>query len=710
MSVAYPSDLAHLRGALLTLNLALHRQLLRQRSPQGEQAPGEASADTWLDDHQVDTVLDELYAAGAPPEADSWERAPLATLTQLLDDARRRHREHEQAALRAGVPLRLPALAERLTLNEFEQQVVLLTLASEFDQRYERLYVLIADDSGRRLPTVDLALQLFAADPAGRAAGRRSFAPAAPLRALRIVQLTDNQGADTLLAAQLRLDPHLASFLLGGDAPDPALDGRLRRYCQPLHPTLAAALPADVASLTRHLRQRPAPLLALDGPDHALLLAAAAWLSDGAPLLVLAQEPEQSDDALARAIREARLQDAALAVIGAPAERLQRFVDAVLDRPRFVVSSAPLDVPGVRLHVPALDATGRERLWHAALEGAALDVGDLAERFRLTADEIAAAARQARVQAEARGREVTRADVLSSCRAHSAHALAGLAQPVESNQTWDDLVLPAATKAHIRGIEHWVRHRHTVYQRWGFARRTPLGRGLAVLFSGASGTGKTLAAGIVAGSLELDLYRIDLATVVSKYIGETEKNLGRIFDAAERANAILFFDEADALFGKRSEVKDAHDRYANIEVSYLLQRMEAYEGVAILATNFRQNLDGAFVRRLHVIVEFPLPSAADRERIWRLLLPASVPQSADVDLAFLARQFALSGGNIRNCALAAAFGAAADDECVTMRHLVQAVARELDKTAQPVLRTAFGPYHALVRSGREREDACGDDR
>src|SRR5205085_11756538 len=211
---------------------------------------------------------------------------------------------------------------------------------------------------------------------------------------------------------------------------------------------------------------------------------------------------------------------------------------------------------------------------------------------------------------------------------------------------WDDLVLPTATLRQVREVAAAIRHRHVVYEEWGFGERVPAGRGLKVLFAGASGTGKTMTAGVIARDLGLDLYRIDLAGGVSKYIGETEKNLDRIFRAARSSNALLFFDEADALFGKRSEVKDAHDRYANIEVAYLLQKMEEHEGAVILASNLSKNIDQAFSRRLHYILEFPRPDAPLRERLWQTILPPEVPINSDVDFGFLGRQFDLAGGDI----------------------------------------------------------------
>jgi SpoVK/Ycf46/Vps4 family AAA+-type ATPase len=229
-----------------------------------------------------------------------------------------------------------------------------------------------------------------------------------------------------------------------------------------------------------------------------------------------------------------------------------------------------------------------------------------------------------------------------------------------------------------------VAHAERVLGTWGFGRKLSLGRGVSVLFAGPSGTGKTMAAEVIAGDLGLDLYRIDLSTIVSKYIGETERNLERVFTAAESANVILFFDEADAVFGRRSEVRDSHDRYANLEVAYLLQRMEQYDGLAILATNLRENLDEAFVRRLEFVVTFPFPDEAHRRRLWEIHLPPDAPRADDLDLAHLAARFRLSGGNIKNVTLAAAFLAAAEDRPIGMAHLLRAVQREHQKLGRIV--------------------------
>jgi SpoVK/Ycf46/Vps4 family AAA+-type ATPase len=274
---------------------------------------------------------------------------------------------------------------------------------------------------------------------------------------------------------------------------------------------------------------------------------------------------------------------------------------------------------------------------------------------------------------------LTLADLADACREQSAGQLGDLAIKVDARCGWDELVLPAALYEHLKHLCEQVRHHHEVYGAWGFGAKTQRGRGLSALFSGPPGTGKTLAAEVLATDLGLDLYKVDLSGVVSKYIGETEKNLRRIFTEAQNSNAILFFDEADALFGKRTEVSDAHDRYANIETSYLLQKMEEYDGVVVLATNLPQNLDEAFTRRLRFVVEFPFPDADSRARIWRAHFPPAAPVSADIDIDALARELPVAGGNIKNIVLGAAFLAVADGTAIGREHVLRSARNEFDK-------------------------------
>jgi SpoVK/Ycf46/Vps4 family AAA+-type ATPase len=289
-------------------------------------------------------------------------------------------------------------------------------------------------------------------------------------------------------------------------------------------------------------------------------------------------------------------------------------------------------------------------------------------------------------------------DLELACRRHSNQRLNSVAHKITPLYRWDDLVLPADQSKMLREITAQVKHRSLVYEKWGFERKLSLGKGLNVIFAGQSGTGKTMSAEIIAGELRMDLYKIDLSNVVSKYIGETEKNLERIFTEAGESNAILFFDEADSIFGKRSEVKDAHDRYANIETGYLLQKMDEYEGIVILATNLRKNLDEAFVRRMHFVIEYPFPEEEDRYQIWSRVFPKEMPLAESVDLRFMARQFKIAGGNIKNIALTAAFLAASDgsDAVVEMLHLIRATRREFQKMGKLITETDFGMYYKWI--------------
>jgi AAA+ superfamily predicted ATPase len=337
-----------------------------------------------------------------------------------------------------------------------------------------------------------------------------------------------------------------------------------------------------------------------------------------------------------------------------------------------------------RLPMPTVPM--RQAAWERALAdlGPPVDLawaGPLANQFRLTPGQIHDAAAWAAHTCAMRGelQDMTLADLYAGCRSQSNHKLAELAQHIAPRYGWEDIVLPEDKLIQLREICSHVTHRYRVFGDWGFDRKLSHGKGLSVLFAGPSGTGKTMAAEIMAQALQVDLYKIDLSGVISKYIGETEKNLAKIFQEAESSNAILFFDEADAVFGKRTKISDAHDRYANIETSYLLQKIEEYEGVVILATNLRENMDDAFTRRMRFIVEFPFPDAASRQEIWQRHFPNEAPVMADLDYAWLAKQFQITGGNIKNIVLNAAFFAAEDGGAIGLEHVLCGARREFEK-------------------------------
>jgi SpoVK/Ycf46/Vps4 family AAA+-type ATPase len=342
----------------------------------------------------------------------------------------------------------------------------------------------------------------------------------------------------------------------------------------------------------------------------------------------------------------------------------------------------------------------RKQLWESMLEGniKGLDLDALSSKFSFSAGQIRDAIFIARNIAMVKtGKyELSMEDLYQGCKAQSNKNLSSLAKNITPRYTWNDIVLPRDLREQLKEVSGHIIHKGKVYADWGFDNKLSLGKGLNVLFSGPSGAGKTMAAEILAKEAGLDMYKIDLSTLVSKYIGETEKNLSKIFYEAQTSNAILFFDEADALFGKRSEVKDSHDLYANIEINYLLQKMEEYEGIVILASNFKSNIDEAFLRRIHFVIESPLPDENLREKIWRNIFPKETPLNKDVDYSFLSK-FKITGGNIKNIALNAAFLAAGDQGDVKMEHIIRATKREFQKMGKLCTAADFGGYYNLVK-------------
>jgi AAA+ superfamily predicted ATPase len=613
-------------------------------------------------------------------------------------------------------------ISQAFGLSEFDADVLLVALAPELDLRYERLYAYLQDDVSLRRPTVDLALNLLCADADEKLAARARFAPDAPLVDKRVLSLIPdpNRPEPPLLSHFLKVDDQIVAVLLGHHGLDP----QLASFCRYVEPStsldkLLVSVPvkASLRALSCDGGETDKPLrLYFRGPAGVGKRRAAEALARevGASLLVanLALAPAHGPEfgcALRRIFREAWFHGAIPYLEGFdglrsedPPVRLELLLEALASSRCMVViggadgwvpaAGRPLGVVTVGFPLPAF--AERRTCWHDELEAVDVslpesDLDALASLFRLTPVQIGDAV----ATAHQRARSPNLDDLFASARSQSGHELMKLARKIEPVYTWLDIVLPQDTVRHLRELCLRPTHRHLVMDEWGLDRKLSLGKGTNALFAGPSGTGKTMAAEVIASELALDLYKVDLSGVVSKYIGETEKNLDRIFTAAEGSNAILFFDEADALFGKRSEVRDSHDRYANIEISYLLQRMEEYEGLAILASNLRQNLDDSFVRRLAFAIHFPFPDEDRRRRIWEHVWGEETPLSDDLDFEFLARRFKLSGGSIKNVALAAAFLAAENGGRVTTAHVVRALRREFQKMG-----TAF-PQEELEPAG-----------
>jgi len=635
----------------------------------------------------------------AAPNAEaqlSWPQANQAHLAAEFARLRARlaDRATEPAAIRGVNDMDPPAAIDRLGavfgLSSFERDILLLCAGVEMDSALAAQCAEAQGGSQRIAPTFGLALAALA-EPHWSA-----LVPSGPLRRLRLIEGDPGRG---LTAAPLRIDERILHYLAGINLLDPRLASLL----------VPAPAPEAIAEEHREL----ARTIALDFTSHSATQSSLAPSSGQSPIVHLyGDDPEGQRDTAALAAAQAGRRLFALRAGEIPAdasglEQLMLLVsrESTLLQAALLVECGAAELTGPvrslieRLVAPAIIASRglfqasralaryelnkprpaeQKRLWQQAMGPAAdsLDgfLDNLAGQFRMSARAIhATAAMYGTAGPHA---------IWSGCRAAAQPRLEELAQRIVPAAAWDDLILPEAQKATLHQIAIQARHRMTVYETWGFAARGRRGLGVSALFAGESGTGKTLAAEVLAAELGLDLYRIDLSAVISKYIGETEKNLRQVFDSAEEAGAVLLFDEADALFGKRSDVKDSHDRYANIEVGYLLQRMESYQGLAILTTNLKSSLDRAFQRRLRFVVEFPFPDIAQREAIWRRAFPAATPTD-HINPAALA-QLKVPGGSIRNIALNAAFLAAAVDRPVAMANILEAARLEAGKNDRPL--------------------------
>ncbi|MGW7542620.1 ATP-binding protein [Streptomyces sp. NPDC054770] len=683
--VTVPDDAGqrHLTARLRLVERRIRHAVEQRRG--GDPAPDDPFRGLYLSETDLDRILSD--ATGGPPEAGD---------TALLEAEAEADRAEEA---RARLPLR--DLARNFALTPLDVELLLIAVLPETDRRFEQLYGYLNDDVTRRRAGIGLALELTGSGPPHSAA-RSRLAPCSPLvtGGLLLVEDTDRP----FLSRALRVPDRVVAHLLGEDTPDPALGGVLRP--PPAVPAAGSAAAGALGHAVRagarlaYLREEPG--------GGATTLAAAALAAASRPALhldlaVLAAEPVP-EPLLTELAREARLRGAA--VVAGPVDALTPDHSRLLRRltalpvpvlltgrtgwdPRWAEDSPLLVTAG------PLTPAQRESLWRQALDGARLDhgvdVGRLCAPLSLTPQQIARAGAAARRQSLLTDGPVTAAHLRAGVRAQNASGLERLARRIEPAVGWDDLVLPAATAANLGELALRARHRDQVLGAWRMRPGGGRGRGVLALFAGDSGTGKTMAAEVIAADLGLDLYVVDLSTVVDKYVGETEKNLERIFTEAAEVNGILLFDEADAVFGKRSEVKDAHDRYANLESAYLLQRLESFDGIAVLTTNLRANLDEAFTRRLDVVIDFPLPDAAQRRALWDVCLGRELPRGDGLDLDRCSR-FELAGGSIRACAVTAAYLAAEAGRPLAMADLVAAVQSEYRKLGRLLLPHEFPPH------------------
>ncbi|QHG18571.1 ATP-binding protein [Nostoc sp. ATCC 53789] len=614
----------------------------------------------------------------------------------------------QQALQEAAAAMPAPSALERVckifSLSSFERDLLLLCAGMELNGDFAKLCAITHGDLQRAYPTLSLGLSALPN------VHWDAIAPNAPLRHWRLIQIGDGHA---LTLSPVRIDERILHYLTGIQYLDERLAGIIEPLPEvsdlvPSHQDLAERV-AAVWSQADKINSLPIVQLCSSETTSKRAIAAAICQLQGLSLWVMPAQliplvPSELDNLIRLWTRETILSKCALLIdcneldnndmarLNAIARFIERTKGFLIVTSRERIGLGQRLVVNFDVHQPTSKEQGT--VWQDALGSMASQmngqVKTLVDQFNLSAATIRAACAEAAGQLAQKPDNDITSILWDACRVQARPRLDELAQRIEPSGDWEDLVLPEAQKQVLREIAAHVRQRSTVYNNWGFGGKSARGLGISALFAGASGTGKTLGAEVLAQKLRLDLYRIDLSSVVSKYIGETEKNLRRVFDAAEQGGVILLFDEADALFGKRSEVKDARDRYANIEVSYLLQRMESYPGLAVLTTNLKSAIDTAFLRRIRFVVQFPFPDTTQRAEIWRRVFPADTP-TADLDALQLAR-LNVAGGNIRNIALNAAFLAADAGEAVQMKHVLRAAQTEYSKLEKPLTDAEVGGW------------------
>lgn len=649
--------------------------------------------------------------------------------------------QKKKQTLEQGINLSMPKLAQRFHLKSSEVKMLIICLAPEIDSKYEKIYAYLQNDVTKKRPNVELILNLLSNSPDEKLQHRASIFQSALFKS-HILEFDDSQVIHSHnLSRPLKLDQHVVNFLLGNDEIDP----RIASFTKLIYPQqkfenfeIYEELKKNILEYVQQMYINPQNqniqlLFYFHGQNGTGKKTVAKYLSSnlGKPMIIcdignMKNSSRTFEEISTQLFLEARMHETVIyldhfdllfendeksnnlrSVISKNMEDLGSIIIAAGES-AFEIDKFPNIFPNI-MTFPPLSTPERKKLWDLLLKDQILenhiDTSELANKFRFTVGRIKDAILTAKNTASLRNQNKAHDAIISTnhlyegCRNQSNNKLISLAQKVHTNYHWNDIILPKYQKTQLKEIASYVKHKNIVFSDWGFEKKLSLGKGLNILFAGESGTGKTMTSTVIANELNLDLYKIDLSAVVSKYIGETEKNLDRIFKEAETSNAILFFDEADALFGKRSEVKDAHDRYANIEINYLLQKLEEHKEIVILASNMASNIDDAFVRRMNFRIEFPFPDEKNRLLIWKNIFPKNAPLDSNIDFDLLAKQFQISGGIIKNVAVLAAFFAAeSESKYITTKDLIKAIVREFKKMGKPCLNSDFGKFADMLNT------------
>jgi AAA+ superfamily predicted ATPase len=688
------SDLAR---RLRRSDLLLLRAVRRQRARPAMRAKGQFWGSVITDD-EVDALLRAHGEIDYVAEADGLDDAIMAS-----------------TAYRDAPGGRFSQLRKAFDLDGDDMDLVLLSLAPEISAGYGKIFAYLNDNLNQAYLTVDLATRVLRTERRQRLALQSRILPGTPLIQNRLLLLNPPDGTDTHTSRRVHPAPRLLRWLLQGDevalnpgatrmdtVRPPFIPAVTLQRLEQLAGSLSTPITVAIVGSTGGMREGSAmavarkagrPLVRIDVEraksylDQPNELVRDLMLDGSIPYLI--NIPDTQEEPALRA----QVMNLGSALVNLPYPICVGGTDR-----RAIAAMLGNDRPNVTIPVGRSTNAERVNAWTEALNRRTWDPSkavEIAERFYSVGGTTIERVLE-RAQAESGGREPELEVIWSACREAARPEFSGLAQHIIPKYKWEDLIIPDKVKHQLRGLENYLAQQETVMHRWGGAAIRPRGYGIKALFTGGPGTGKTMCAEVIAGSLGLDLFKVDLSSVISRWVGETEKNLREIFDAAEGGSTVILFDEGDALFGSRGEVKQAQDRFANQEVSFLLQRLEVFEGCAIITTNLQENIDEAFLRRFGAVVEFPMPTPSERAKLWERSIPKHAPRGADLDIGYLSRQFILAGGSIINAAINACVVAAAKDQPVGMQHVIEAIAQELYKMGKQVNRVHFGEYYDAI--------------
>ena len=623
-------------------------------------------------------------------------------------------------AVKKGIELKLLSLGELFNLTDFELDCLLVCLAVAIDKKYEKIYGYLNDDITQKQATVDLILNLLGFNKDEKPYQLKYFEKSENLFKYNLLEFLGDDSL-SLLSKPLKIDDRIANHLLGFNNLDSKIANEINLFNDNINLDdlfLAESSEKSINNLEKYHEEDNNLIVLIQGnlfhgKKTIARIISSKWKI---PLLefdisYLINEND-FENIISYIFRESLLQNSALylehfEVLFNNDEKKHAkniIFKALKEHKGTIFLGTEVSIKNLekigkkffKIEIPEFNYFLRKKAWKKYLESFDFndsEINELTNKFKFTPSQIKNIAMSVEnLLAIGDKEKIILDDIYSLCRNQFNESLSGLARKVELKFKWKDLILPEDKKEQLIELKNYIKNKGIVFYDWGFDDKLSLAKGTNILFSGTSGTGKTMAASVIATNLGLDIYKIDLSMIVSKYVGETEKNLNKVFKETEDSDAILFFDEADALFGKRTDVSNSHDRYSNIEVSYLLQKMEEHEGIVIMATNLSKNMDDAFLRRIHFSVEFPFPDCESRKAIWEQTFPSADLRENDIDFDFLANNFKLSGSNIKNVIVSAAFLAAEDSKKINMNHIIHGIKREYQKLGKAYSQSDFGEY------------------